>query len=165
MRRLDPTIVKQQIGNLLAAYPELQEDDVLRLDMIEGETEAFEFLRAVEQRRQEAASLAGAIAGNIAELGLRQERFERREKAMRALAFKVLEAADLPKVELPEATLSIRAGQSKVIITDEAVIPDVLCKITRAPDKARIKELLKQGQSVRGAELSNTEPTLSIRVK
>lgn len=161
--RLDPNIVRQQIVNLLVQFPELEEDEQLRADMIEGETDLHEFLSMVERKRQDAAELAGAVAGSIAQLELRQGRFERREQAMRSLMFKVLQFAELRKVELPEATVSVRDGVQKVIITDEAIIPDILCRIKREPDKLKIKDLLKSGSPVRGAELSNAEPTLMVR--
>lgn len=164
-RRLDPTIIQHEITNLLVQFPELAEDLLLRADMIEGATEAHEFLRLVEKKRQEACTMVGAIASNIAELDQRLGRFERREKAMRQLMFKILETADLKRVELPEATLSIRNGPQKVIITNDALIPEILCRIKREPDKTRIGKLLKDGNPVQGAELSNAEPTLSIRTK
>lgn len=164
--RLDPNDIRQQIANLLLQYPELAEDEVLRADMVEGATEAFDFLRMVERQRQDAANLAGAIAGNIAELGLRQERFERREKSMRALMFKIMSAADIKKAELPEATLSIRNGQQKLIgEADPEKMAPTYRRIKFELDKTAIKEALKAGSLVPGFELSNAEPTLSVRTK
>lgn len=163
--RLDPSQVRQQIDNLIMQFPELHEDDILRANMIEAETDLHELLRMLERKRQEAACLAGSIATNIAELGNRQGRFERREQAMRTAMFKLLQWAEVRKAELPEATISIRNGTQRVIITDEANIDDILCRFTRAPDKTKIKELLTAGNPVRGAELSNAEPTISIRTK
>jgi hypothetical protein len=163
--RLDPAIVQQQISNLLLQFPELQEDEQLRADMIEGETDAHEFLRVIERKRQDACVLANAIGNHIGELKLRLDRFERREEAMRALAFKIMNVADLKKLELPEATLSIRNGTQKVLITNEAHIPDDLCRIKREPNKTAIKDWLMAGNPVPGAELSNAEPSLSIRTK
>jgi hypothetical protein len=164
-RRLDTALIALQISNLLLANPELVDDEVLRTDMVEGSTEAFELLRELEAKRREACTLAGGIAGTIAELQARLGRFERREQALRSLAFRIMTAADLRKVELPEATLSIVNGQPRVLITDETIIPDVLCRIKREPDKTRIKEMLKDGKEVRGAVLSNSEPHISIRTK
>lgn len=163
--RLDPALIIHHINCLLVQYPELAEDDQLRADMIEGETDLHEFLRETENRRQNATAMAGAIAATIAQLEQRLGRFERREQAMRRLMHKLMEAADLRKAELPEATLSIRNGTPKVIITDETLIPEILCRIKREPDKQRIGQLLKEGSPVQGAELSNAEPNLTIRTK
>jgi len=79
--------------------------------------------------------------------------------------FKLMEMARLPKIELVPATLSIRAGQPRVIVTDEAVLPDNCVRIKREPNKIAIKELLGRGEQIAGAELSNSEPSLTVRVK
>ncbi len=166
MRKLRPDIVMQQIQNLKVLYPELADDEDGWLMTVESETDANEFLRQVERKRQEAAAMAGALASNIAEMEIRQQRFENREKAMRQLAFKVMQAADMTKVELPECTFSIRAIPPSVIITDESQLPDVACKFTRSPDKTKIKELLQtEPFHVAGATMSNGGSTISIRTK
>lgn len=162
---MNPDLVRRQIENLKLQFPELAEDEDAWALTIESETGAVEMLRQIERRRQDAAHMAGAIASNIAELGLRQERFEGREKAMRALAFKIMEATNLRKTEMPEATYSIRAGQPKLIIKDESAVPDNLCRIKREPDKTVIKDAMMNGYSPSWAELSNGEPSLSVRVK
>lgn len=163
--RLDPSAIRQQIDNLLLQHPELQDDDVLRADMIEGETDLPEFLRQVEAIRRDAAGMAGGIAITIAELEIRQGRFERREKAMRELAFKLLQWADVRKLELPEATYSVRAGTPRVVIIDSSALPVELCRIVREPLKAVIGAQLKSGAAIPGAHLSNAEPCLSIHTK
>ena len=163
--KLDAQAIQQQIANLLLQYSELNDDEVLRADMVEGSTDAHEFLRLVERKRQEAAVMAGALASNIAEMELRQGRFERREKAMRELAFKVMEAADLRKVELPECTMSIVTGKPKVLIFDVTELPEDYFRIKKEPDKTKIKSYLDAGQEVPGAGLSNAEPHLTIKIK
>lgn len=163
---LDPAIVKHQIDNLLVQCPELADDEILRTDMIEGETDAFEFLRLVERKRQDACAMAGGIAGNIAELELRQARFERREQAMRDLHKKIMEAANLKKVELPEATLSLRNGSQKLIgESDPEMLPREFQKISYKEDRAAIKAALDAGRTLAGYSLSNGEPTIAIRTK
>ena len=163
--RLDPATVAQQISNLLLTNPELADDDVLRADMIEGETDAFEFLRKVEMIREDTVDLIEGIAERTATLQERAHRLNRREQAMRSLMFKIMSAADLRKIELPEATLSIRNGTQKVIITDVLAIPDELFVIRQEPNKMKIRVLLGEGKTVPGAELSNAEPVLNIRTK
>ena len=48
---------------------------------------------------------------------------ERRDEALRNLTAQVLETANLRKVELPEATISVCNGVEKVVINDEASVP------------------------------------------
>lgn len=158
--------IRQQIANLLQAVPELAEDDVLRADMVEGSTDAREFLTMIERKRKEAAAFVIALGTQVHELNQRLERYARREKAMRSIMFEVLQAAGERKVELPEATLSVGNRAPKVIITDESILPDIACRFKREPDKTKIKELLQTDPFfVAGATLSNSEPTLTVRVK
>jgi sugar-specific transcriptional regulator TrmB len=163
--RLDPQIIQQQIAELLIEYPELAEDEILRADMIEGETQAIEFLAEIVRRLEDTASLRDGVSERIRELTDRKSRFERRVEALRSMAFKVMNTADLKKVELPTATLSIRTGAPQVVIYDSTSLPADCLRIKTEPDKTAIKEKLKAGGAVPGAYLSNSEPTLSIRVK
>jgi hypothetical protein len=159
-------LVRQEIANLAFRFPQLADDPESWAISIESETGAFDVLRQIERRRQEAAAFAGGIAGTIAELEARQARFVEREKAMRALAFKVMEIAEIKKAEFAEATYSIRNGQQKVVgDADPMTVPEKYCRVTYELDKAKIKEALKAGTIVTGFELSNAEPTLSIRTK
>lgn len=162
--RLKADEIKRHIEFLLAAYPEMGEDETLRSDMIEGETDAFEFLSNLTRKIGEAKALTEGTDLYVKELRERTARVDRRIEGLRFLAFKIMESANLKKAELPEATLSIRNGVPKVVITDETALPDIAVRIKREPDKTRIKELLQEGP-VAGACLSNAEPTLSIRVK
>lgn len=159
-------IVRQQIANLALQFPSLAEDEDAWEMSIASETDAIELLRQIERRRQEAAAFAGGIATNISELEIRQARFADREKAMRALAFKMMEAAGLRKAEFAEATYSIRAGQQKLLGDVEPErVPPAYRRMKLELDKTAIKEALKAGTTVTGFELSNAEPSLSIRTK
>lgn len=164
-RRLDPALVKQQIETILLLHPELAEDDVLRADMIEGETEAFDLLSQIVDRIHDTAALAGGTATIVADLDNRLKRFERRQFALRELAFKIMQSADLQKAELPGATLSVRKGVPKVVITEASDLPPECLRVKTEPNKTKIKELLNAGTVIPGACLSNAEPTLSIRIK
>ena len=90
---------------------------------------------------------------------------ERREYALRSLIHKVMDTAGLRKRELPEATVSVRAGQPKVLIIEEELIPDEFCRIKREPDKTRIKAAIQAHEQVPGCSLSNAEETLAIYVR
>jgi len=165
--RLDPIFVFAEIERLRVTYPQIWEDgdEQLLLDSLEGETDFHRFLAAVVRRICEAEACAEGIGDLIREVRERQARFEQRSNAMRALAFKLMTQADVRKLELPQATLSIRAGQPRVIITDEAALPPDCVRTRTEPDKITIKNLLARGDQVPGAELSNAEPALAVRIK
>ena len=162
-------IVRQQISNLLLELPELADDDVLRADMVEGSTDAHDFLRMLERRRREAERMTEGIDAEIkhtlTHLGERKARMCRREEAMRVMIFRVMEAADLRKVELPEATISVFNGKEKVVINDEASVPHEYCYVKYTPNKTKIKVLLKAGTTLNWAALVQGEPGVSIRTK
>lgn len=164
-RILDLKYVQDEITALLLAHPELEEDDVLRADSVEGQTGAFEFLSRIVRLIGATQAIAGGTADYIGELQERKSRLERREMALRGLIFKVMNTADLKKAELPEATLSVRAGQRKVVVINENEIPAEFMRIKKEPDKTLIKAALTANEHVPGTALSNAEPTLAILTK
>jgi hypothetical protein len=161
---LNPLIVRQQIESLKVSNPELIEDDEAWLLSLESETRIEELLAQIVRQIEDAKALVVGTKDRFEELKARKDRFENRVEALRSLAFKLMEAAELPKLELPEATLSIRSVPPSVMITDEEKLPDIACKFERKPDKTKIKELLASGW-VAGATMSNGGKSLSIRVK
>jgi hypothetical protein len=156
--RLDPAFVRAQIEALRVSHPDIWEDETDRLLALESETTTREYLIAVVRRMLEAEALADELEATKA----RQQRFGRRAEAMRALAHKVMDWAELRKLELPQATLSIRAGVPRVIVTDETVLPPNCVRIKREPDKTAIREHLARGERIPGAEMSNAEPVLAV---
>jgi hypothetical protein len=162
---LDVRFVEQarrDLTALLATYPDLEQDDVLRLDMIEGETNALELIDLLIAAEREALSLEEAVKILQDRLAIRQARFANRRGAIRKYLMQLMEAARLKKVERPAATVSIAAGRPKVVITDESLIYEDFVRITREPDKDKIAKALKGGEIIPGATLSNSEQVLRI---
>jgi hypothetical protein len=164
-RRLDLKATVDAITALLLANPELDEDEVLRGDMVEGETGAFEFMSRIVRLIGATQAIAAGTADYIGELQERKARLERREHSLRTLITKVMNAAAISKAELPEGTISIRPGAPKVVIINEQEIPIEFMRIKKEPDKLRIKAALSAGENVQGTALSNAEPHLAIHVK
>ena len=162
---LDLKYLQDEITALLVAYPELDEDEALRADMLEGSTHMDEFLSVMLRKIGATVALAEGTALYIKELQERKDRLERREQAFRTLIKKVMDAANLKKRELPEATVSIRTGPAKVIITNEQEIPVDFWRVKREPDKTRIGAALRAHEFVPGTALSNQEPVLAISVR
>jgi rhamnogalacturonyl hydrolase YesR len=153
------------ITALLQAQPELGEDEILRADMIEGQTSAFEFMSMIVRKIGAIQANAAGLADYIGELQERKSRFEQHEEALRGLIMKVMNTAELKKAILPEATLSMRAGVQRVEIINERELPEEYFRIKKEPDKTRIKAVLNTGNYVPGAALSNAEPVLAILVR
>ncbi len=164
MGSIDPTVVRRQIENLKLLHVELFEDEEAWLMSLESETDMNALLTSIVRRIEDAKALVIGTKDRFAELEARKKRFENRIESLRTLAFKLMEAADLAKIELPEVTLSIRNKPPSIFITDEDSLPDIACKFERKPDKEKIKELLATGL-VAGAAMTNGGKTLSIRIK
>jgi hypothetical protein len=165
MKTLDTKTVQDEITALLLAYPELEEDEVLRADTIEGQTGTFEFLSGIVRKIGSTRALADGTDDYIRELKERVARLDRREHALRSLINKVMNTAELRKAELAEATISISAGRPKVVIVNEQEIPRDFLRIKTEPDKTKIGAALSAHEHVPGCALSNAEPVLRILVK
>jgi hypothetical protein len=153
---------KNEIRQLLNAYPELSDDDVLRADMIEAETKFQDVIDHLLRMTREAVVMSNAIEDEVNRLTERQGRYEMRNAKLRGLIHKMMDVAGEKKIERPLGTVSVAVGKPKVIITNEAILPDRFVRIKREPDKTSIGLALKAGESVSGATLSNAEAHLRI---
>lgn len=149
---------------LLKSIRDLDADDDLALDMVEGETSLLEaFDRLLERMARCEAHIVGTKAV-VADIEARAERFKKRIETDRALIEQAMTIAELPKVERPLATISLRQLQPKLIVSDEAEIPARFWKPADPTlDKKALSEALKASEAVPGASLSNAAPTLTIR--
>lgn len=167
MKILQAQYIQNEITALLLAHPELAEDEVLRADSIEGETGAFEFLSMIGDLIDDAVDVAEGTNARIIKLESREARLGRRINALRGLIMRIMNTADLRKAELPGRTFSVRSGPQRVLIINDGEIPEeyVRVKVTREPDRTKIKAAITAGYIVPGCALSNAEPSLAILVK
>lgn len=162
---LDANFVKAEIGKLLAEYPELEDDEALREDMIAGETNATRLIeRALEQQR-EAETMAGSIKAREIDIAARRSRYERKSEAMRSLIKSIMRAAQLDKIALTEASLSLTKARQTVGIEDLDQLPQGYFKTTRQADKAAIKSAFDRGEEIPGAFIVTGDMGLMIRTK
>jgi Siphovirus Gp157 len=146
--------------------PELMQDERLFADMLEGETDnAMDVLDRIIRASIVATSFAKEAAERADAIADRARRYKARADNLRGCAFAALYALELPKLERPDFTASVRAGQSSVFVEDEAAVPDALCRFTRTPDKTLIGAALKAGNTVAGAKLLDGIPSLSVRTR
>ena len=163
---LDPQIVRQQVENLKVLHPDILEDEEAWIATLESETSFEELLTTIVRRIEDTKALVIGTKDRFDELKARKDRFEHRVETLRELAFKLMQSAEIAKAELPEATLSLRAGAPQLIGDAEPdSLPDEFCKISRSIDRTKIKEALKTGMTVPGFALSNSPPSLTIRIK
>jgi hypothetical protein len=161
----DAASVKAQIINLINAYPELAGDDELRADMFEGETDLEKVVSRCLNASMEASSMVDAIKSRESDLRERRSRYERKAAAMKALILDMMTTADIPKMELAEATLSMRDPVPGVNVVNVDDLPQGYFKVEKKADKTAIKKSILAGETVPGAELELGSQTLTIRTK
>jgi hypothetical protein len=162
----DANALRAEIEFLLSQYPELADDEILRADMLEGSTDIREVLTDLNRTLQDTKALIDGTQGRMDELAERRLRFRRRTEFVRDLMQRILESAQIRKIELPEVTLSLKNNPQQIIgEPDPEALPDDLVKIAREPDKKKIRAALMAGCEVPGVVLSNAPPSLMIKVK
>lgn len=161
----DAARVRFVVTAILERYPELAEDEELRADMMEGETDLNAVISKAVRERAEDLALAEGLKGYIAELAERKQRLERRGEAKKELIKGLMDVADLDKLALPEATLFVTAPRVSVTVKDVNELPQGFYVVERKADKAAIKKSLEAGQPVPGAELEIGLAGLTIRTK
>lgn len=162
---VDAKSVEASIADLIAHYPELVEDEILLLDMVEGTTDLFQIVAKAVDIKAEADTMADALKLRISDLEARKARFNRQSEAMRKLIKGLMDAVGQTKLVLPEATLSIAKGREKVVVDNVDDLVQGFFRTERIADKDAIKTALTAGSEVPGARLEVGEPTLTVRTK
>lgn len=147
-------------------YPDIADDEQAAFDTLDGETDFVDLVKKALEAEAEAAASAVAVKARITDLLARQSRWELQAKAEREFILRVLEAVDVRKVTLPEATVSLGAKPQSVILTDEeAAIKSEYVRVRTEADKTAIKKALQDGVDLPFAALSNGGVSLTIRRK
>lgn len=158
--------LRNEIEALIRDNPELAEDEVLRADMLDAETDMYSVLTALFDASAETKTMMAAITDRLHNLSMRRARFSRRFDALRDLMLKVLQSADLNRIELADATLSQRTSPPQIVgHLDPDDLPEDLVKLVREPNRIAIREALLAHRAVPGVVLSNSPPTLMVRVR
>jgi hypothetical protein len=160
--KYDVDMLRRTIELLIQNYPELNEDEDLKADMLEGATDFRETMERILRRTQDSIYLAKAAQNAENDIYERKKRFEKRVDFGRNLMLRLMEAAEVRKLEFPTATLSLMVTAPQVVITNEDEIPDEFMRIKKEPNKTLIKQALEKSD-VRGATLSNGGTSIVIR--
>jgi hypothetical protein len=162
IRPNDLALVEKQIADLLTAYPEIGEDEQLREDMVSGSTDLDSLLAVLLCAERDAAAMQTALNERIEDLKARKERFKRRQEGAKKMMQRLMESSGLKKKQLTEGTLSLAVVPPSVVIIDEFAIPPEFMRVKTEPDKAAIKDALKNAIEVPGCTLSNGGQSLRI---
>lgn len=142
-----------QLAELARAVEWLRENfgedfDDLLPDFMEGETDLHEIVEKLHQQLASDSELIAGIAARQEDLGLRKRRLSDRTVATKAAIGKFLRAGQLSKIELPEATYSVRDGKPKLDIVDPSAVPAEYQRSKPEPDKTLINETFAQSDDL-----------------
>lgn len=135
--------------------PEIEE--ALMLNAENFEIKADGYIESISQYK----ALAEAADVRIKEMQRIKKTSENIEKRLKERLLQAMMVMEVDKMEIGLRKLSIR-NTSAVNITDEAHIPGEYIIIEQKYDKTRIKEALKSGDVIPGAELV-TNKSIQIR--
>ena len=143
-------------------FPEADEETLA--DTIEGASDLPVLLTAVLRSRLEDLSLAEALRRRLDVMRGRLERLEGRAEQKRVLVSTALQEAGIRKLVAPEFTAYLRPSPSKLIVTDETLVPPEFW-VAQQPrlDRQQLLSAVRSGREVPGAVLANSELTLAVR--
>lgn len=148
---------------LKSALAEYADDHDLIADMIEAETSLHEAIAAVMAGIDEDEMMIVGLEVMANKLGARCKRYQDRIDRRRTAIERGMMAGELTKLELPQATLSIRSVPPKLDVVNETEIP---AKYFENVPKLKRTELwadVKAGQDIPGVRMTNGSTTLAIR--
>lgn len=140
------------------------DDEEMIATVVEGETGLIEAISASVERMRELECHSKTIDDLISDLRQRQSRFDMQSKRIKAAIHVAMGQAEIRKLELPQATLSLRSVAPSAEITDEASIPSKFWKPQDPKlDKKALLDALKANEYVPGVVLSNGSETIAIK--
>lgn len=149
---------------LSADDPDLDERTLA--DTVEGLTDLHDIVGAIIRSALVDEALAAGLKSRIGEMQERLDRLNDRASKRRQIARDVMAETEIKKITAPDFTVSVRPGTPALVVIDEAAIPQSFWE-PRDPklNRAELLAELKSGTQIAGAQLSNPEPTLSVRVR
>lgn len=167
---MNPAIVTnlvRMIANLREELGQFDTDEILREDMIDGETDADVILsriaRAFNAARADHDGAKAALASIISRYEAREAAAKSRMEAHRKMMHAVMDAIGVKSKKLPEATISVSSGRVSLQLADDFSPPQGYYRTKIEPDKAAIKSALEAGETMPGAELVTGNPILTVR--
>jgi hypothetical protein len=156
--------VESVMLNLRDAF---DEDEQLKLDTLEGETNLFELARRILDGIESDEGDSAALAEQMEARKVRKDRCSARIKARRQALIDLMACAEIDKLPLPEATLSVRQTAAKLAVNEAAGVPDEYSIPVMKPSM----DLIKAAFSTDTPDLPNwlrvedPRPSLTVRRK
>lgn len=148
---------------LKAALLEVTDDPDCIADMIEGETSLHEAIGKVMDGITEDEIMVAGIRAMLEQMLNRRIRIEARIDRRRNAIERAMMVGELTKLELPQATLSIRKVPPKLEIVSEEMLPPKYFEQVPKLLRSELWADVKAGMDVPGARLGDGSVTLSVR--
>lgn len=116
------------------------DDERCFADMLVGESDIDRVVARIHEQVARDTEMLVGIGERKGALAERQKRIEQRVEAGKSLIGKVLRAARLPKLELPEVTYSVRDGKPVLKVVAPEAVPEEFQRTKSEPDKSKINE-------------------------
>jgi hypothetical protein len=147
--------LQEAMSHAMQLIAELPDDERLRHDVVEGETEALEMLDAYAEQ-------ALADAALVKQARERAARLEARAQRNRAIVSAILQALQLKRSERALFTASLSQRTEVAEVPTNEALPEAFTRTS--PDKVLIGKTLRAGDQVPGYELQmKPDVTLTLR--
>lgn len=145
-------------------FPDI--DDETLHDTLEGLSSLNEDLEAVLRSRIEDEVLITGLKQRIDEMRARLQRLQERSDKKRELVGDVMERAGMPRLTLPDLTVSIRKSPLPLEVIDEVAIPATFWRLQPPTlDRVALGNALRGGTFVAGARLGAAKSSITIRTR
>ena len=149
---------------LAAQFPDTDEETLL--DTLEGISDLNEMIASVVRSRLDDLAMHAALRARMSDMQERAGRLEQRADTKKDVVASVMERSGIKKLTEPDFTLSLRATNPPLVVTDEGEVPEDFWKPQPAKlDRQGLLTALKAGREVPGVVLGNGGVTISVRTK
>jgi hypothetical protein len=155
-------------ARLLEADPDIERDNALYIDCMDGESDAIDYMRQLGRAYLDRKAFKEAIGIRIANMKVRYEREERQEVLCKGVLQTLMDVAQIPKIPDTDFYAGFYDGHPKVNEDiDEHIdkLPERYVVTKRSVNKALLLEDLKKGVKVEHAYITNGAEIFTIRGK
>lgn len=148
---------------LADAQIQIDDDDKVWRDAVEGQTDFVETVEKVLEAIEDDEAWANICKQRIAQLNARKIAMETRASKARKAVANALDVTGMSPMR--QATFTISAGRRQIVdIYDPEQLPDDY-RVTPMPkiDRQLIEKALREGRKVPGARLKEGDPFLTLR--
>ena len=139
-------------------------DERTLADTVEGESKIEDAIATTIRESIASTALADGLGELMEKMKKRAARLHYRSERLMAAALQAAQETGVKKVIAPDFVASVGQSKGKVVIVDEAQLPDDAFRTKREVDRSWIRDLLLTGVDVDGAELSNPSPNWVVRI-